>query len=159
MLQLWLRCWLISGLMLCGWAGMFWVGISGIMFRSSLGGLLCRLQSLWGEFSFLLPVFLYWFFCGFGFSVFLLFIGCCGLLVDSLVLELFLLIAIFIFRRRFSVLNCFLLLFILLNDVRCCAFIGFDLRSSRFFHQVCLGFFKISLGFMAGVWMDGSFLY
>jgi uncharacterized membrane protein YbaN (DUF454 family) len=29
----------------------------------------------------------------------LLFIGCCGLLVDSLVLELFLLLAIFIFRR------------------------------------------------------------
>ena len=159
MLQLWLRCWLTSGLMLCGWAGMFWVGISGIMFRSSLGGLLCRLQLLWGEFSFLLPASLYWFFCGFGFSVFLLFIGCCGLLVDSLVLELFLLIAIFIFRRRFSVLNCFLLLFILLNDVRCCAFIGFDLRSSRFFHRVCLGFFKIFWRLVAGVWMDGFSWY
>ncbi len=59
MLQLWLRCWLISGIMLCGWAGMFWVGISGIMFRSSLGGLLCRLQSLWGELSFLFPAPLY----------------------------------------------------------------------------------------------------
>ncbi len=44
MLQLWLRCWLTSGIMLCGWAGMFWVGISGIIFRSSLGGLLCRLS-------------------------------------------------------------------------------------------------------------------
>jgi hypothetical protein len=159
MLQLWLRCWLISGLMLCGWAGMFWVGISGIMFRSSLGGLLCRLQLLWGEFSFLLPASLYWFFCGFGFSVFLLFIGCCGLLVDSLVLELFLISAISILWWWFSVLKCSLLLFILLNDVRCCAFIGFNLRSSRFFHRLCLGFFKISLGLMAGVRMDGFFQY
>jgi hypothetical protein len=47
----------------------------------------------------------------------------------------------------------------LLNDVRCCAFIGFNLRSSRFFHRLCLGFFKISLGLMAGVRMDGFFQY
>jgi hypothetical protein len=87
----------------------------------------------------------------------LLFIGCCGLLVDSLVLELFLISAISILWWWFSVLKCSLLLFILLNDVRCCAFIGFNLRSSRFFHRLCLGFFKISLGLMAGVWMDGFF--
>jgi hypothetical protein len=47
----------------------------------------------------------------------------------------------------------------LLNDVRCCAFIGFNLRSSRFFQRLCLGFFKISLGLMARVWMDGFFWY
>ena len=34
-------------------------------------------------------------------------------------------------------------------------FIGFNLRSSRFFQRLCLGFFKISLGLMARVWMDG----
>ncbi len=157
MLQLWLRCWLTSGLMLCGLAGMFWVGISGIMFRSSLGGLLCRLQLLWGEFFLFISFFSvlillrFWFFC------ILLFIGCCGLLVDSLVLEPFLVSAISILWWWFSVLKCSLLLFILLNDVRCCAFIGFNLLSSRFFHRLCLGFFKISLGLMGGVWMDGFF--
>jgi hypothetical protein len=34
-------------------------------------------------------------------------------------------------------------------------FIGFDSRSSRFFQRLCLGFSKIFLGLMAGVWMDG----
>jgi hypothetical protein len=159
MLQLWLRCWLTSGLMLCGWAGMFWVGISGIMFRSSLGGLLCRLQLLWGEFSFLLPASLYWFFCGFGFSVFLLLLVVVDYLLIVWFLRFVLISAISILWWWFSVLKCSLLLFILLNDVRCCAFIGFNLRSSRFFQRLCLGFFKISLGLMAGVWMDGFSWY
>ncbi len=34
--------------------------------------------------------------------------------------------------------------------------IGFNFRSSRFYPWLCLGFFKISLELMAGVWMDGS---
>ncbi len=42
--------------------------------------------------------------------------------------------------------------------MRCCAFIGFNLRSLRFFRRLCLGFFIISLGLMARVWMDGFFL-
>jgi len=157
MLQLWLRCWLTSGLMLCGWAGMFWVGISGIMFRSSLGGLLCRLQLLWGEFSFVFPASLYWIFCGFGSSVFLLLLVVVDYLLIVWFLRFVLISAISILWWWFSVLKCSLLLFILLNDVRCCAFIGFNLRSSRFFHRLCLGFFKISLGLMAGVRMDGFF--
>ncbi len=34
-------------------------------------------------------------------------------------------------------------------------FIGFNLRNLRFFQRLCLGFFKIPLGLMARVWMDG----
>ncbi len=34
-------------------------------------------------------------------------------------------------------------------------FNGFNLRSSRFFQRLCLGFFQIFLGLMARVWMDG----
>jgi hypothetical protein len=49
MLQLWLRCGLISSPMLSGWAGMLWAGISGTTFRNFLGRLLCRLRLLWGE--------------------------------------------------------------------------------------------------------------
>jgi hypothetical protein len=36
--------------------------------------------------------------------------------------------------------------------------IGFSLRGLRFFQRFCFGFFKISLGLMAGVWIDGFFL-
>ncbi len=53
LLQLWRRCCLISGTLFCGRVGTFWVGASGIMFRIFLGGWLCRLQFLWGEFRFL----------------------------------------------------------------------------------------------------------
>ena len=59
------------------------------------------------------------------------------------------------FDDDFSVLKCSLLLFVLLNDVRCCVFIGFISRSSRFFQWLCLGFSKIFLGSMAGVWVAG----
>ncbi len=38
-------------------------------------------------------------------------------------------------------------------------FVGFNSRSSRFFQRLCLGFSKIFLGSMAGVWMDGFFWY
>ena len=62
MLQLWLRCGLISGSMLCGWVAMFWVGISGTIFRNFLDRLLCRLHLLWGEFRLL---FLSFFLCDF----------------------------------------------------------------------------------------------
>ncbi len=154
MLQLWLRCWLTSGLMLCGWTGMFWVGIFGIMFRSSLGGLLCRLQLLWGEFSFLLIASLYWFFCGFGFSVFLLFIGCYGFFVDSLVLEFFLITAISILWWWFSVLKFPLLLFILLNDVRCCAFIGLIYVVRGF----SIGCALVSSKFLWGWWLGSGWM-
>ena len=159
MFQLWIRCWLTSGRMLCGWAGMFWVGISGIMFRSSLGGLLCRLQLLWGEFPFLLPASLYRFFLRFRFLCILAAVSCSWLFVDSLVLEVCLDKRYFHLWWWFSVLKCSLLLFILLNDVRCCVFIGFNLRSSRFFQRLCLDFSKISLGLMARVWMDGFSCY
>ncbi len=159
MLQLWLRCWLTSGLMLCGWAGMFWVGISGIMFRNFLGGLLCRLQSLWGEFFLFTSCSSVLIFCGFSFSVFLLLLVVADYLLIVWFLRFVLISAISILWWWFSVLKCSLLLFILLNDVRCCAFIGFNLRSSRFFQWLCLGFFEISLGLMAGVWMDGFSWY
>ncbi len=33
--------------------------------------------------------------------------------------------------------------------------IGFNLRSSGFYQWLCLGFFKISLELMVGIWMDG----
>ena len=58
----------------------------------------------------------------------------------------------------FSIRKGVLLLFMLLNDVRFCVFVVFCLHSSRFFRRFCLGFFKISLGLMAGVWIDGFFL-
>jgi hypothetical protein len=132
MLQLWLRCCLTSGFLLCGRAGTSWVGGSGIMFRISLGGLLCRLQLVWGE---VLKIF---FLLRFRFLCPLLAVGCCWLLVDSLDLRLVLISAIFILWWWFSVLKGFLLLFILLNDVRCCAFVGFYLRSSRFFDGCAL---------------------
>ncbi len=159
MLQLGLRCWLISGLMLCGWAGMFWVGTSGIMFRNFLGGLLCRLQLLWGEFSFYFLLLCIDSFCGFGFSVFLLLLVVVDYLLIVWSLRFVLISAIFILWWWFSVLKCSLLLFILLNDVRCCVFIGFNSSSSRFFQWLCLGFFIISLGLMARVWMDGFSWY
>jgi hypothetical protein len=38
-------------------------------------------------------------------------------------------------------------------------FIGFISHSSRFFQWLCLGFSKIFLGLMAGVWMDGFSWY
>ena len=63
------------------------------------------------------------------------------------------------FDDDFSVLKCFFsCCLFLLNNMRCCAFIGFNLRGLRFFQRLCLGFFKISLGLMAGVWIDGFFL-
>ncbi len=68
LLQLWLRWCQTSGLLLCGRAGTFWVGISGTMFRISLGGWLCRLRLLWGEFFLFLP---FGTFCGSGFFIFL----------------------------------------------------------------------------------------
>ncbi len=82
MLQLWLRCGLISGSMLFGWAGMFWVGISGTTFRNSLGRLLCRLRLLWGEspFNFCICI---CYFCGSGFFLILLllYVGWFGFMV------------------------------------------------------------------------------
>jgi hypothetical protein len=98
-------------------------------------------------------------FCGFGFSVFLLLLVVVDYLLIVWFLRFVLISAIFILWWWFSVLKCSLLLFILLNDVRCCVFIGFNLRSSRFFQRLCLGFFKISLGLMARVWMDGFSWY
>ncbi len=61
MLQPWLRCGLISGSSLFGWAGMCWVGISGTMFRNLLGRILCRLRLLWGESSFNFCICTYYF--------------------------------------------------------------------------------------------------
>ncbi len=99
MLQLWLRCWLTSGFSLCGRAGTFWVGGSGIMFRISLGGLLCRLQLVWGE---VLKIF---FLLRFRFLCPLLAVSCCWLLVDSLVWRFVFISAIFILWWWFSVLK------------------------------------------------------
>jgi hypothetical protein len=112
LLQLWLRCCLTSGLLFCGRAGTFWVGVSGTMFRISLGGWLCRLQLLWGEFRFFffLGLFLrFWLFAG----LTLLIIWCLGSLLIS---------AIFIVYEWFSVLKGFLLLFVLSKEAMFCAY-------------------------------------
>jgi hypothetical protein len=42
----------------------------------------------------------------------------------------------------------------LLNNVRCCAFFGFILRSFELFPVVWFVFFKISVGLAAVVWMS-----
>jgi len=107
MLQLCLRCGLISGSMLCGWAGMFWVGISGITFRNFLGRLLCRLRLLWGEFLFYFLLLVLTIFCGVGFSVFLLLLVAVVYLMAWFLLRFVLISAISIFWWWFSVLKCF----------------------------------------------------
>jgi len=155
MLQLCLRCGLISGSMPCGWAGMCWVGISGITFRNFLGRLLCRHRLLWGEFPFYFLFLVLIILCGVGFSVFLLLLAAVVYLMVFGSFRFVIISASVIFWWWFSVLKCSLLLFILLNDVRCCVFICFISRSSRFFQWLCLGFSKILLGSMAGVWVAG----
>ncbi len=84
-------------------------------------------------------------------------VGCCWLLVDSLVLEICLDKCYFHSWWWFSVLKGFLLLFILLNDVRCCVFVGFYLRSSRFFRWLCFLFLRNFI-VVDGCGMDGWFL-
>ncbi len=149
MLQLWLRCWLTSGIMLCGWAGMFWVDISGIIFRSSLGGLLCRFQLLWGELSFLFPAvcmifLLLWF------LVFLLLLVVVASFF-SLVLRFVLISAISILWWWFSGLKCLKLMFIFAEQCEVlCVFFGFNLRSLRFFQRFALVFFKFPWGWRLG---------
>ncbi len=146
MLQLWLRCWLTSGIMLCGWAGMFWVDISGITFRSSLGGLLCRLQLLWGELSFFISCSLYDF-SAVLVSRILVAVGCCCFFVYGLVLRFVLISAISILWWWFSGLKCLKLMFIFVEQCEVlCVFFGFNLRSWRFFQRFALVFSKFPWG-------------
>ncbi len=86
---------------------------------------------------------------------------CCWLLLITcwqFGLRFVLISAIFIVWWWFSILKGFLLLFVLLNDVRFCVFVVFCLHSSRFFRRFRCGFFKIFRRLMAGVRMDGFFL-